>query len=100
MQNSKTTDNAVKLLGEALVPGASLMMDGKILSGGLHTIVGVWAKMALGPAGLAVVLANSYAQSTTGKGLLKQFKSDAPKGEAPKAEAPKAEAPKAEAAKN
>lgn len=94
MQHSKsnTTDNAVKLLGEVLVPGASLMMDGKILSGGLHTIIGAWAKMALGPAGLAVVIANSYAKSTTGKNLLKQFKADAPKAEAPKAEAPKADA--------
>lgn len=89
MQNSKshTTDNAVKLLGEVLVPGASLMMDGKILAGGLHTILGTWAKMALGPAGLAIVIANSYAKSTTGKNLLKQFKADAPKPEAPKTDA-------------
>lgn len=94
--HANTTDNAVKLLGETLIPGASLMMDGKIVAGAVHTIIGGLAKAALGPAGLALVIANSYAQSATGKNLLKQFRS-APSPEAAKAEAPKAEAPKADA---
>ena len=68
-----TGENAVKLVGEAFVPGASLLMDGKILAGGAHLIIGTWAKMALGPVGLALVVANSYATSVTGKNLLKQF---------------------------
>lgn len=67
------THNAVKLVGEAFVPGASLLMEGKILQGGAHLIVGTLAKMALGPVGLALVVANSFSQSTTGKSLLKQF---------------------------
>jgi len=98
VQESNTTGNAVKILGETMIPGASLLMDGNILSGGAHTIIGTWARVALGPLGHALVIANSYAKSTTGKGLLQQF-SRAPKAEEPKAEAPKAEAPKAEEAK-
>ena len=70
---SHTVENAVKLVGESVVPGASLLMDGKILAGGAHMVLGAWARMALGPVGLALVIANSYAQSTTGKNLLKQF---------------------------
>ncbi len=78
MQDPKThtTENAVKLVGEVLVPGASQFMDGNILSGGAHMIVGAWARVALGPVGLALVIANSYANSTTGKGLLGQFTKD------------------------
>lgn len=75
-----TVGNAVKLAGEAFVPGASLLLDGKILSGAAHAIVGAWAGAALGPIGLALVIANSYASSTTGKNLLKQFTKDEPKG--------------------
>jgi hypothetical protein len=48
-------------------------MDGKILAGGAHLLVGVWAKAVLGPIGLALVIANSYSQSATGKSLLEQF---------------------------
>lgn len=69
----QTIDNAIKLLGEVFVPGASLLMDGKIVSGSAHLIVGSWAKAALGPVGLAVVIANSYSESSTGKSLLKHF---------------------------
>lgn len=72
-KTASTSDNAIKLLGEALVPGASLLMDGRVAAGALHTVVGAWARVALGPVGLALVVANSYANSTTGKNLLKQF---------------------------
>lgn len=66
-------ENAIKLVGEAFVPGASLLMDGKILPGAAHVIVGGIARLALGPVGLLLVAANSYATSATGKNLLKQF---------------------------
>lgn len=69
----QTIDNAIRLLGEAFVPGASLLMDGKILPGCAHLIVGTWAKVAIGPVGAALVIANSYAESATGKSLLKHF---------------------------
>jgi hypothetical protein len=70
------TENAVKLVGEAFIPGASLLMEGKILEGGAHVVVGALARMALGPVGLALVIANSFSKSTTGKSLLKQFTGD------------------------
>ncbi len=79
MEGPKTdrpVENAVKLIGEAVVPGASLLLDGQILKGGAHLLVGVAAKALLGPIGLAIVVANSYSQSTTGKNLIKQFTGD------------------------
>jgi hypothetical protein len=86
-KSGSTTQNAIKLVGEAVMPGASLLMDGKILQGGAHLLVGAAAKVFLGPIGVAFVIANSYAKSTTGKNLLKQFTKD----ESPRAESPKAE---------
>ncbi|MFY9346648.1 MAG: DUF6072 family protein, partial [Orrella sp.] len=41
--------NGAKLLGETIVPGASLLMDGKFANGAAHAAVGLGAKMALGP---------------------------------------------------
>lgn len=88
--NRQTIDNAIRLLGEAFVPGASLLMDGKIVPGCAHLIVGTWAKVAIGPVGAALVIANSYAESATGKSLLKhlskvaqdvQAGQDAPEGQ-------------------
>jgi hypothetical protein len=73
MPKAQTGENAVKLVGEAFVPGASLLLDGKILTGAAHMLVGAWAKTMLGPVGLALVVANSYSTSVTGKNLLKQF---------------------------
>ena len=71
---SKPVNNAVKLAGEAFLPGASLMMEGQIVPGALHLVVGTLAKMVLGPIGLGLVIANSYASATTGQGLLKSLK--------------------------
>ena len=77
MEESKSKDatvqNAVKLLGEVVVPGASLMMDGRIVEGGAHLLAGVAAGALLGPIGLAVVVANSYSRSTVGKHLFNHF---------------------------
>lgn len=69
----QTTQNAVKLVGEAFVPGASLLLDGNIVEGGAHVLLGAAASAFLGPIGLALVIANSYSKSTTGKNLLKQI---------------------------
>ena len=77
-KKDQTTQNAVKLVGEAFIPGASLLMEGKILQGGAHLIAGTAARIVLGPIGWALVVANSYSNSTTGKGLLKQFKREEP----------------------
>ncbi len=80
--STKTTHNAVKLVGEAILPGASLLMDGKVAHGGAHLIAGVLAKALLGPVGLVLVIANSYSSSTTGQNLLKQFKPPSPEAPA------------------
>lgn len=69
-------ENAVKLIGETFVPGASLLLDGNIVGGGVHFLLGTLAKAALGPLGVALVIANSYSQSSTGRGLLKQLAND------------------------
>jgi hypothetical protein len=78
---ASTSENAIKLVGEALLPGASLLMEGKILQGGAHLLAGAVARAFLGPIGVAVVIANSYSNSTTGKNLLKQFSRDDSKAE-------------------
>jgi hypothetical protein len=83
---SPTTKNAIKLAGEAILPGASLLMDGQILHGGLHLLAGAVAKAFLGPVGIAVVIANSYSNSTTGKNLLAQFQRLMPSKTDPKPE--------------
>ena len=73
MPKQPMMDNAVKLLGEAFVPGASLLMDGKIVEGSIHLVAGTWAKAAIGPIGWALVVANSYSESVTWKNLLKHL---------------------------
>jgi len=78
---NNTVDNAIRLVGESFAPGASLLMDGNILSGAAHLLVGMWSRAVLGPLGLGLVMANSYATSTTGKNLLQQFTKGGPKGE-------------------
>lgn len=72
----KVPDNAIKLVGEFFAPGASLLLDGKILPGTAHLVVGFLLRSAIGPVGYGLVVANSYASSTTGKNLLKQFIKD------------------------
>ena len=82
-KSGSTTQNAVKLVGEAVIPGASLLMDGQILQGGAHLVVGAVARAFIGPIGVALVIANSYAKSLTGKNLLKQFTKSEPHAPAP-----------------
>jgi hypothetical protein len=85
MEESKSKDgtaqNAIKLLGEAVLPGASLLMDGRIVEGGAHWLAGMAAGAVLGPIGLAVVIANSYSRSTVGKHLVNHFVKASPKAE-------------------
>lgn len=71
--DKETIDKAIKLFGEVVLPGASLLMDGKVVSGGVHVIAGAVAKATIGPIGTAAVIANSYSESTTGTNLLKHL---------------------------
>jgi len=67
------TANGIKLVGEAIVPGASQLIDGNIRSGGLHLLGGAAAAALLGgPTGVALSLlvrGNSFTSSTLGKPL-------------------------------
>jgi hypothetical protein len=74
------TANAVKLVGEVLVPGASQFIEGRVASGAAHLLLGGLAMAVLAPAapllaglvGLGVRL-DSYSSSVTGRGLWSQF---------------------------
>jgi len=70
MPNSGVMGNTVKLLGELIIPGASLLVDGDIKYGVGHLVVGLVARALLGPLGLALVNVNSFSQSVSDKGLI------------------------------
>ncbi len=70
---SQTIDNTIKLIGEFFSPGASLLLDGKILPGTGHLVSGLLLRAAIEPIGYGLVIANSYSSSTTGKNLIKHF---------------------------
>lgn len=64
--------NLLKLAGEvAILPGTSLLMQGKVPQGATHAILGWLAKIALGPTagtiGWLLLAANSYAKASSGK---------------------------------
>jgi hypothetical protein len=61
----------LKLVGELVIlPGSSLLMQGKVPQGGVHAILGVLAWRLLGrisgPVGWVLLAANSFAKSTSG----------------------------------
>ena len=60
----------LKIAGETVVPGASLIIDGNVRSGALHAVGGIVARSLLGPVGVGIVALNSYKKSTSGTGLL------------------------------
>ncbi len=66
--------NAVKLVGDlAVLPGMSLLMQGKVPEGGAHAILGFLAARTLGtvagPVCWILLAANAYAKSTSGSYL-------------------------------
>ena len=69
MSQSSTLDNAVKLVGEYFLPGASRFIDGEVKDGVVHLAAGVVAGMFLGPLGLLLVKANSFSRSVAGKNV-------------------------------
>ena len=102
--NTTRLTNAARLVGESVLPGASLLMDGKLGNGAVHALIGFGARALAGPAGIVLVAADSYSKSVSGKYLwdhaapLLKRKSDAPaEVEADLADAaePKAKAAKA-----
>jgi hypothetical protein len=67
--SSVVVGRGIKILGESVVPGASLVLDGKILPGAAHLVGGLLARWAFGPVGWLLVAANSYSKSVTGRSL-------------------------------
>jgi hypothetical protein len=65
----------LRILGETRVPGASQILDGKLKSGVFHIIAAVAARALIGGVGVALVAADSYSKSTSGKGLLERVRS-------------------------
>lgn len=66
-------ENGVKLVGETLLPGTSLMIDGDIKGGLGHAALGILATAAFGPLAWVAIAADSYARSVTGKTLLEHI---------------------------
>lgn len=62
--------NGIRLLGETVVmPGASLILDGKIGEGAIHAVLGLAAKALLGPPVWMLIAANSYSKCVSGRNL-------------------------------
>ena len=68
MANGGVIENGVKLIGEMVIPGASLLLDGDIKAGTGHAVAGIAAWALLGPARL-LVSANSFSKSVTNENL-------------------------------
>jgi len=66
-QHLQAASRGIKLVAELVLPGASLLADGKIAQGGAHVVAGIAARALLGPIGFILVAANSYTRSVTGK---------------------------------
>ena len=49
--SSNVGGRGIKILGETVVPGASLVLDGKLLPGAAHLVGGLVARWAFGPVG-------------------------------------------------
>lgn len=64
----------LRVVAESRVPGGSQLLDGKLKSGVFHLAAGVLARSLFGGIGVALVAANSYSKSTSGKGLIKRVK--------------------------
>lgn len=68
-----TGTKVVKLIGEGVMPGVSLLLDGNIKSGTLHLLGGVVGAAVIGPLGWIYAAADSYSQSNTGKHFHQHF---------------------------
>jgi len=89
--------NGAKLIGEAVLPGARLLLDGKFVNGAVHSVAGLGARAALGPLGVALICADSFSKSVTDK-FLWDHMSDAYKFTTEKRAAAKAAKAEAKAA--
>jgi len=66
--------NGIRLASDTLIaPGSSQILDGKVGSGLGRFAIGAAARAVLGPIGWLVVGLDSYAKTTTGRGLLERL---------------------------
>jgi hypothetical protein len=89
--------NGAKLVGESILPGTSLLLDGKFVNGAAHAAAGIGARIALGPIGVALICADSFSKSVTNK-FLWDHVSDAYKANSERRAAAKAAKTEAQAA--
>jgi len=61
--------NGVKLVGETVLPGASLLMDGQLVNGAAHAVLGAAAVAFVAPWAGLLVVADSFSKSVTGKNV-------------------------------
>jgi hypothetical protein len=80
---NQVVENGVKLVGEGILPGSSLMMDGDIKGGLAHAAIGLLARAAFGPVAWFAIAADSYSRSVTGKGLIDHLSSSGPSAPSP-----------------
>ncbi len=72
MANTGVIQNGVKMVGEVILPGTSLLLDGDIKGGAGHAIVGLATWAYLGPVRL-LVSANSFSKSVSDKHLYRHL---------------------------
>lgn len=66
--------NGAKLVSDfTILPGSSLLVEGKILEGTAHSLLGHVAVRAIGPLGWFLVAANSYSKASSGAGLFEHL---------------------------
>ena len=66
---SDVINNGVKLVGETMLPGASLLLDGNLVNGAAHAAVAVAAATFVAPWAVLLVVADSFSKSVSGKNL-------------------------------
>lgn len=69
---SEVINNGVKLVGETMLPGASLLLDGNLVNGAAHVAIGAAAAAFVAPWAVLLVVADSFSKSVTGKNLWEQ----------------------------
>ena len=66
---SDVINNGIKLVGETMLPGASLLLDGNLVNGAAHVAVGAAAAAFVAPWAVLLVVADSFSKSVSGKNL-------------------------------
>jgi hypothetical protein len=71
-EDSDIISKGIKFLGEYMIPGTSLILDGRTGAGLLHTGLAIAATAWLGPVGPVVrglIAINSFSESTSDRNL-------------------------------